>query len=51
MEKQLHTEELIDMQPEGEVLLFMDANAKMGLMAEQVPGNGRLLLQMEELLT
>ena len=51
MEKRLHTEELIDMQPEGEVLLFMDANAKMGLMAEQVSGNGRLLLQMEELLT
>ena len=51
MEKGLHTEELIDMQPEGEVLLFMDANAKMRLMAEQVSGNGRLLLQMEEQLT
>ena len=51
MGKRLHTEELIDMQQEGEVLLFMDANAKTGLMGEQVSGNGRLLLQMEEQLT
>ena len=34
----LHTEDIIDMQQEGEVLLFMDANEKPGLMGEQVSG-------------
>ena len=44
----LLTEEVMEMQQEGEVILFMDANAKTGLMGEQVSGNGRLLLQMVE---
>ena len=47
----LHTEDIIDMQQEGEVLLFMDANAKPGLMGEQISGNVRLLLQMVEQMT
>ena len=47
----LHTEDIIDMQQEGEVLLFMDANAKTGLMGEQISGNIRLLLQMVEQMT
>ena len=48
IEMGLLTEEVMDMQQEGEVMLFMDANAKTGLMGEQISGNGRLLLQMVE---
>ena len=40
------TEEVIEMQNEGEVLLFMDANAKIGLMGEAISRNGKLLIQM-----
>ena len=42
----LLTEEVSEMQQDGEVMLFMDANAKTGLMNEPITGNGRLLLQM-----
>ena len=48
MEIGLLSEEIMDMQQEGEIMLFMDANAKTGLMGEPVSGNGKLLIQMVE---
>ena len=37
------TEEILDMSQEGEVILFMDANGKIGLMGEVMSRNGKLL--------
>ena len=42
------TEEIMEVQQEGELILFMDANAKIGLMGEQISRNGKLLLQTIE---
>ena len=47
-EMQLLKEELIEMQNEGELLLIMDANAKIGLLNEPISRNGRYLLQVIE---
>ena len=38
------TEELLEVKAAGEVILCMDANAKIGLMKEKVTRNGRLML-------
>ena len=40
------TEEILEVQQEGEMILFMDANAKIGLMKEPVSRNGKLLLKL-----
>ena len=37
------SEEILEVEREGEVLLCMDANAKIGLMGEEVTRNGRLI--------
>ena len=42
------TEEILEIQQEGEMILFMDANAKIGLMKEPVSRNGKLLLKLIE---
>ena len=39
------TEEILGVQQEGEMILFMDANAKIGLMKEPVSRNGKQLLK------
>ena len=45
-EMQLLKEELIETQNEGEMLLIMDGNAKIGLLQEPISRNGRYLLQV-----
>ena len=46
------TEEILELEREGEIILFMDANAKIGLMGEGVSRNGKLLKEvMEETTT
>ena len=47
-EMQLLKEEIIEMQNEGELLLIMDGNAKIGLLNEPISRNGRFLLQVIE---
>ena len=42
-EMQLLTEEIEDMKSEGEILIVMDGNAKLGLLGEEPSRNGRLL--------
>merc|ERR1712105_157014 len=37
------TEELLEIQNEGEVIICMDANAKTGLLGENKSGNGKLI--------
>ena len=37
------TEEILEMQREGEVIICMDANAKVGLMGEEISRNGGLI--------
>ena len=39
-------EEIIEIQNEGEILLIMDGNAKIGLLNEPISRNGRYLLQI-----
>ena len=40
------TEEILELKSEGEMILFMDGNAKIGLMNETVSRNGKLLNQV-----
>ena len=47
-EMMLLTEEIEDMKKEGEVVIAMDGNAKIGLLGEEVSRNGKLLLQVFE---
>lgn len=47
-EMDLLTEELIERQSEGEILLAMDGNGKIGLLGEPVSRNGKLLLNTFE---
>ena len=42
------TEEILDKSREGEILIFMDGNAKIGILDECISRNGRLLLQVAE---
>ena len=39
-------EEIMEMQAEGEILLIMDGNAKIGLLNEPISRNGKYLLQV-----
>ena len=41
-------EEILDKKREGEVILFMDANAKIGILNENISRNGRYLLNVVE---
>ena len=41
-------EEILDAKREGEIILCMDGNAKVGLMGELMSRNGRLMTQMFE---
>ena len=45
-EMRLLKEEITEMQNEGEILLAMDGNAKIGILGEDISRNGRLLLQL-----
>ena len=45
----LLNEEITEMKNEGEVLLAMDANAKVGILGEPVSRNGALLMKVFEL--
>ena len=45
-EMQLLKEEIMEMSNEGEILLIMDGNAKIGLLNEPISRNGRYLLQV-----
>ena len=45
-ELDLLREELIDIRRDGEILLCMDANAKCGLMGEQISRNGRMMMEL-----
>ena len=47
-EMQLLNEEIEEMKKEGEILLAMDGNAKIGLLGEPISRNGKLLLQLVE---
>ena len=47
-EMELLTEEIEEQKNEGEVLLTMDGNAKIGLLGENVSRNGKLLLKLIE---
>ena len=42
------SEEILELQRDGEVILCMDANAKTGLMGEEVSRNGKLMMNMFE---
>ena len=46
MEMCLLKEEIDEMQNEGEILIIMDANAKIGLLGEEKTRNGRLILEV-----
>ena len=46
MEMCLLKEEINEMQNEGEILIIMDANAKIGLLGEEKTRNGRLILDV-----
>ena len=39
-------EEILDIKREGEIMLCMDANAKIGLLGENVSRNGKMLLNL-----
>ena len=47
-EMQLLKEEILEMQSDGELLLIMDGNAKIGLLNEPISRNGKYLLQVIE---
>jgi len=47
-EMQLLSEEIEEMKKEGEILLAMDGNAKVGLLREPLSRNGKLLMQVIE---
>ena len=46
LEMSLLKEEIIEMSNEGDVLLAMDGNARIGLLGEQISRNGKLLLHV-----
>ena len=46
LEMSLLREEITEMQMEGEILIMMDANAKIGLLGEEVSRNGKLILDV-----
>ena len=46
---QLLAEEIEDMKSEGEILIAMDGNAKLGLLDEEISRNGHQLKQMIDL--
>ena len=46
LEMSLLREEITEMQMEGEILITMDANAKIGLLGEEISRNGKLLLNV-----
>ena len=48
-EMQLLAEEIEDMKSEGEILIAMDGNAKLGLLDEEISRNGHQLKQMIDL--
>ena len=50
IEQEMHllTEEIEDMKSEGEILLLMDGNAKLGLLGEETSRNGGLLKKVFE---
>ena len=48
LEMQLLNEEIEEMKHEGELLIAMDANAKIGLMNENISRNGHLILETFE---
>ena len=41
-------EEIIEMSHEGEIIIAMDGNAKIGILDEEVSRNGKLLLKAME---
>ena len=45
-EMQLLSEEIIEMKREGEIIIAMDANAKIGLLGETISRNGKLFNQL-----
>ena len=47
-EMMLLTEEILEMKNEGEILLTMDGNAKIGLLGEEITRNGKRLLEVIE---
>ena len=47
-EMMLLTEEILEMENEGEILLTMDGNAKIGILDEPISRNGQLLLKVAE---
>ena len=48
MEMQLLNEEIEEMSKDGELLIAMDGNAKIGLLGEKISRNGQILLQTFE---
>ena len=48
LEMNLLAEEIMEMSKEGEVLLAMDANAKIGILGEETTRNGKHILQVFE---
>lgn len=47
-EMQLLNEEIEEMEKDGNIMLAMDANAKIGLLGEEISRNGHALLQTFE---
>ena len=42
------TEEILEVKRDGDILLCMDGNAKVGLLGEEISRNGKLLLKMAD---
>ena len=42
------TEEILELKRDGDILLCMDGNAKVGLLGEEISRNGKLLLKMAD---